>query len=175
MVSAEWNFEEEDLEAMARLGNEAVLCKEILADLLTPLAAFLRVAEMDKQSFLLESVEAGVTLARYSFMGSGAVRVYRIRHGRLSVEEGQSQPRLLDGPPGAHPSIGSRRRRAAGSRPDRAPRRGPGSRRTCEQGASWKSSLMVPRASGRAAQRAARPGDSVGGLSASVPVPRARR
>jgi anthranilate synthase component 1 len=99
MAAAEFNFGEEDLEGMARLGNEAVLCTEILADLLTPLAAFLCVADMDAQSFLLESVEAGVSLARYSFLGSGAGRVYRIRHGRLSVQEGRSTPRCLDGPP----------------------------------------------------------------------------
>jgi len=99
MDAVEYNFGEGDLEAMARLGNEAVLCTEILADLLTPLAAFLRVADMDTQSFLLESVEAGVSLARYSFLGSRAGRVYRIRHGRLSVQEGRSLPRDLDGPP----------------------------------------------------------------------------
>ena len=82
MDAVEYNFGEGDLEAMARQGNEAVLCTEILADLLTPLAAFLRVADMDEQSFLLESVEAGVSLARYSFLGSRAARVYRIRQGR---------------------------------------------------------------------------------------------
>ncbi len=99
MVSADLNFGVEDLDAMARLGNEAVLSTEILADLLTPLAAFLRVADMDEQSFLLESVEAGVSLARYSFLGSRAGRVYRIRQGRLSVQEGRGTPRYLDGPP----------------------------------------------------------------------------
>lgn len=99
MIAAEFNFGEGDLAAMARQGNEAVLCTEILADLLTPLAAFLRVARMEEHSFLLESVEAGVSLARYSFMGSHARRVYRIRQGRLSVQEGKSTPRYLDGPP----------------------------------------------------------------------------
>jgi len=87
------------MEDMARYGNEAVLCTEILADLLTPLAAFLRLADLEGQSFLLESVEAGVSLARYSFLGTDASRVFRLRRGRLSLQEGSSEPRALTGPP----------------------------------------------------------------------------
>ena len=39
------------------------------ADLLTPLAVYLKLADKDGDSFLLESVEGGETLARYSFIG----------------------------------------------------------------------------------------------------------
>lgn len=39
------------------------------ADLLTPLAVYLKLAEDGTESFLLESVEGGETLARYSFVG----------------------------------------------------------------------------------------------------------
>jgi anthranilate synthase component I len=45
------------------------VCKEILGDLLTPAAAFLRVAHGRRRVFLLESVEGGERLARYSFIG----------------------------------------------------------------------------------------------------------
>lgn len=41
------------------------------ADLLTPLALYLRLADDDQDSFLLESVEGGENLARFSFVGVG--------------------------------------------------------------------------------------------------------
>ncbi len=40
------------------------------ADLLTPLSVYLKLSENSKNSFLLESVEGGKTLARYSFIGA---------------------------------------------------------------------------------------------------------
>jgi anthranilate synthase component 1 len=44
---------------------------ELPADLLTPVAAYLKIAEGSKHSFLLESVIGGESLARYSFVGAG--------------------------------------------------------------------------------------------------------
>jgi len=44
---------------------------EIPADLLTPVAAYLKVANGSEHSFLLESVTGGESLARYSFVGAG--------------------------------------------------------------------------------------------------------
>jgi anthranilate synthase component 1 len=44
---------------------------ELAADLLTPVAAYLKIAEESKYSFLLESVVGGESLARYSFVGAG--------------------------------------------------------------------------------------------------------
>lgn len=40
------------------------------ADLLTPLAVYLKISDASKNSFLLESVEGGESLARYSFIGA---------------------------------------------------------------------------------------------------------
>ncbi len=50
-------------------GTVLPICKDILADLLTPAAAFLRIAHDRRRAFLLESVEGGERLARYSFIG----------------------------------------------------------------------------------------------------------
>lgn len=47
------------------------------ADLLTPLAVYLKLAATREHSFLLESVEGGRSLARYSFIGADPVRVER--------------------------------------------------------------------------------------------------
>ncbi len=45
------------------------------ADLLTPLSVYLKLSAKAPNSFLLESVEGGRHLARYSFIGAGASRV----------------------------------------------------------------------------------------------------
>src|SRR5689334_17210566 len=41
------------------------------ADLLTPLAVYLKLAKHAERAFLLESVEGSSSLARYSFIGAG--------------------------------------------------------------------------------------------------------
>jgi anthranilate synthase component 1 len=50
-------------------GNLVPVHREIAADLTTPVAAFLRIDGPGTESFLLESVEGGERLARYSFLG----------------------------------------------------------------------------------------------------------
>lgn len=47
------------------------------ADLLTPLGVYLKLSENTPNSFLLESVEGGVNLARHSFIGADAIEVIR--------------------------------------------------------------------------------------------------
>ena len=68
---------------------------DIVADLDTPVSAFLKL-ESFKPCFLLESVEGGERLARYSFLGLGE----RVRLELLSDElklNGESRPRPADG------------------------------------------------------------------------------
>lgn len=54
----------------AKNGNLTPVYKEILADMETPVSAFKKIAG-GSYSFLLESVEGGERMARYSFLGSG--------------------------------------------------------------------------------------------------------
>src|SRR5205085_11950267 len=44
--------------------------KSVTADLLTPVSAFLAVAEQEPYAFLLESVERGEQIGRYTFLGA---------------------------------------------------------------------------------------------------------
>ncbi|OGC32359.1 anthranilate synthase component I [candidate division WOR-1 bacterium RIFOXYB2_FULL_48_7] len=53
---------------LAKKGNLVPVFKEIVADLETPVSAFRKIA--GDYSFLLESVEGGENIARYSFMGT---------------------------------------------------------------------------------------------------------
>ncbi|HEY4668175.1 MAG TPA: anthranilate synthase component I [Tepidiformaceae bacterium] len=57
-------------------GNIVPVYREIVADLETPVSAYLKVARGD-HSFLLESVEGGERLARYSFIGTEPYRILR--------------------------------------------------------------------------------------------------
>ncbi|MGV0024251.1 anthranilate synthase component I [Phormidesmis priestleyi] len=54
---------------LAQLGNFVPVYQEWVADLDTPVSAWYRVCAGQPYSFLLESVEGGETLGRYSFLG----------------------------------------------------------------------------------------------------------
>ncbi len=66
------------VQALAKPGdaNLAPVYRDVAADLETPVSAFLKVARGD-HSFLLESVEGGERLARYSFIGTEPYRILR--------------------------------------------------------------------------------------------------
>jgi anthranilate synthase component 1 len=72
------------------------LSRTLTADLETPVSAFLRVAAEEPQSFLLESVEGGEKVGRYTFIG---VRPYRtvVARGRSLVIRERGTTRSLDG------------------------------------------------------------------------------
>lgn len=62
--------------ADAKGGEVLIHHKTVLADLLTPVTAYLRVASGCTRAFLLESVEGGERIARYSFIGVDPVRSF---------------------------------------------------------------------------------------------------
>jgi anthranilate synthase component I len=71
---------------LARRGTFVPVVKEIIADLLTPVSAFLKIAEHSDYAFLFESVEGGERVARYSFLGKDPFLVLRQRGGRTIVD-----------------------------------------------------------------------------------------
>ena len=64
---------------LARHGNLVPVYETISSDLLTPVSAWLKLAAKAKYSFLLESVEGGEKIARYTFLGSDPIDVFRYR------------------------------------------------------------------------------------------------
>jgi anthranilate synthase component I len=75
-----------EIKDLARKGTVIPVCKDILGDLLTPAAAYLRVAHGRRRVFLLESVEGGERLARYSFIGWDPFIVVRGRGDSVLIE-----------------------------------------------------------------------------------------
>ena len=71
----------EDIKRLADLGNLVPLYREIDADLETPVSAYLKVAR-PPYSFLLESVEGGERLARYSFIGTEPYSILKTGPGQ---------------------------------------------------------------------------------------------
>jgi len=80
-----------EVAALARAGNVVPVCREILADLETPVSAFLKVHRGD-YGFLLESVQGGEKWARYSFLGTEPARVVRTRGRTIEVETPGAAP-----------------------------------------------------------------------------------
>jgi anthranilate synthase component 1 len=73
---------------LARQGNLVPVYEIHTADLLTPVGAYLRIARAAKYSFLLESVEGGETIGRYTFTGVDPEEVFRARGRHCTLEKG---------------------------------------------------------------------------------------
>jgi anthranilate synthase component 1 len=57
------------------------------ADLETPIGAFLRLDDGTTPAYLLESVEGGERLGRYSFLGVGPRKLLEVRDGRARIQD----------------------------------------------------------------------------------------
>src|SRR5215468_10527265 len=69
----------EEFLAMAGRGTVVPLVKTVMADLLTPVSAYLRIERQSPHAFLLESIEGGEKIARYSFLGCAPHTIVRAR------------------------------------------------------------------------------------------------
>ena len=77
----------EEFVDLAQRGTFVPVVKELVADLLTPVSAFLKVAEHSDYAFLLESVEGGEHVGRYSFLGKDPFLILRGRDGATTLEQ----------------------------------------------------------------------------------------
>ena len=76
----------EQFQELAARGTFVPVYKEIVADLLTPVSAFLKIAEHSDYAFLFESVEGGEQVGRYSFLGKDPFLIVRSRGGKTIVD-----------------------------------------------------------------------------------------
>jgi anthranilate synthase component 1 len=76
----------EEFVELARRGTFVPVVKEIIADLLTPVSAFLKIAEHSDYAFLFESVEGGERVARYSFLGKDPFLVLKASRGVTTLD-----------------------------------------------------------------------------------------
>jgi anthranilate synthase component 1 len=85
----------EEFRALARDHTVVPVWREVLADLTTPVAAFLRIVG-DEPGFLLESVEHGERWGRWSFVGRRPAVTFVARDGRVEVDAGVDSSIRLD-------------------------------------------------------------------------------
>jgi anthranilate synthase component 1 len=75
-----------EIRRLSEQGNVLPVYKSVIADFLTPVSAFLKLEKDRPYAFLLESVEGGETVARYSFLGCDPFLITRYRKGQPSDE-----------------------------------------------------------------------------------------
>jgi anthranilate synthase component I len=75
-----------EFQRLAKQGNLIPVYEVFPADLLTPVSAYLRIAQGARYSFLLESVEGGEKIARYTFAGAHPEQVFRYNAGACVME-----------------------------------------------------------------------------------------
>jgi anthranilate synthase component 1 len=81
-----------DYKEFSRLAKDSTLVsvvKSVMADLLTPVSAFLAVSRGEDNAFLLESVERGEQIGRYTFLGAGPYMQMRSAGGEVTVIRGK--------------------------------------------------------------------------------------
>jgi anthranilate synthase component 1 len=71
---------------LARTASLVPVAKTVAADLRTPVSAFLSVAADEPNAFLLESVEGGEKIGRYTFLGARPYMVLRARGLKITLE-----------------------------------------------------------------------------------------
>jgi anthranilate synthase component 1 len=74
--------------SLAREHTLVPVCRTLTADLETPVSAFLRAAWNERECFLLESVEGGEQLGRYTFIGLTPFKRIVARGRQIAVTEG---------------------------------------------------------------------------------------
>jgi anthranilate synthase component I len=81
-----------EFQRLAKEGNLVPVYDVFSADLLTPVSAYLRIAQGARYSFLLESVEGGENIGRYTFAGANPEEIFRYANGACVLE---SRDRLI--------------------------------------------------------------------------------
>ena len=85
-----------DYRTFLQLSRDATLIpvvKTLTADLLTPVSAFLSIAARQKYAFLLESVEGGEKIGRYTFLGAEPRTVITARGNEVTIRSGLATKR----------------------------------------------------------------------------------
>ena len=79
---------ERDFLKLSRTHTLVPVYRTVAADLETPVSAFLRIAATEPEAFLLESVEGGEHVGRYTFIGIQPYKKMTARGTHITLTEG---------------------------------------------------------------------------------------
>ncbi|MFB3915199.1 MAG: anthranilate synthase component I [Terriglobales bacterium] len=85
-----------DFKEFRRLAEHATLvpvARSVAADLLTPVSAFLSIAAKEPNAFLLESVEGGEKVGRYTFLGARPYMTISAQGPEITIQRGKQRER----------------------------------------------------------------------------------
>ena len=74
-----------EIEALAASYPVLPLCREIFADVITPITLLRKIAAISNRYYLLESIEGGETWGRYSFLGFDPVMQVSLKNGTVTI------------------------------------------------------------------------------------------
>ena len=74
----------EQIDKLFEQGDLVPVYRTLLADLETPVSVYMKLAQTGSVSFLLESVEGGERVGRYSFLGVNPKGVISVKNGKVT-------------------------------------------------------------------------------------------
>ena len=84
-----------DFLKLSRTHTLVPVYRTVTADLETPVSAFLRIAAEEPEAFLLESVEGGEHVGRYTFIGIQPYKKMVARGREITVQEGRDRKSVV--------------------------------------------------------------------------------
>ncbi|HOV68894.1 MAG TPA: chorismate-binding protein, partial [Clostridia bacterium] len=76
-----------EIEKLAEEYNVIPVCKEIYADITTPIALLQKISRQSTRYYLLESIEGGEKWGRYSFLGFNPIAHVKCKDGEITIED----------------------------------------------------------------------------------------
>lgn len=80
-----------DIESLAKEYSIIPLCKEIYADIITPITLLHKISQVSKRFYLLESIEGGEKWGRYSFLGFSPILHVTCKNGDITIDNGEKK------------------------------------------------------------------------------------
>jgi anthranilate synthase component 1 len=87
-----------EIEALAKEYSIIPICKEIYADIITPITLLRKISEISQRYYLLESIEGGEKWARYSFLGFDPIIRVSCKNKKITIENGETKEIHTDKP-----------------------------------------------------------------------------
>jgi len=87
-----------EIETFAKEYSIIPICKEIHADIVTPITLLRKISQISKKYYLLESIEGGEKWGRYSFLGFNPVLHVTCKNNEIIILDGEKRTLYYNDP-----------------------------------------------------------------------------